>query len=283
MTTKLCPVCGEVRPLSYSMERKGYIIRRCDVCGLGLTEIEDYNAVKEIYSEGYFNGERSDGYADYVGSAPVLSREFHGAVSELIRVSGAGGKLLEIGCAYGYFLRQAALHFDVEGIELCDTAVENCRKDGLRVEAGTLTDTYVKAHGPFDKIVMLDVIEHLPEPDETVALAWKALRPGGHLMISTGDWSSLLARLTGPRWRLMTPPQHLFFFSASNLASMLKRIGFEVVALTHPGKIVPLGLVLYQVRRMLGMRPSVVRGASATGIPVNLFDAMRLIARKPVN
>jgi SAM-dependent methyltransferase len=277
-----CPVCGEFRPFVFAFRRNGYSIRRCGLCGLGITEINDYSAVKDIYSEDYFNGRRADGYADYVGSAAVLGREFRSVVRKLVKAAGAGGKLLEIGCAYGYFLREATPHFDVEGIELCDAAVESCRAGGLRVEAGTLTRAYLESHGPFDNVVMLDVIEHLPEPEETISLAWESLNPGGHIMITTGDWNSWFGRLMGPRWRLMTPPQHLYFLSSTNLVSLLRRIGFEAMSVSHPPKIVPFGLILYQLRRMLGLRPTVFRSANSFGIPVNLFDAMQVIARKPV-
>ena len=67
---------------------------------------------------------------------------------------------------------------------------------------------------------MLDVIEHLRDPAETVRLLVEALAPRGLLVITTGDWGSLCGRLMGRHWRLMTPPQHLFFFSKSNLAAL---------------------------------------------------------------
>jgi len=45
--------------------------------------------------------------------------------------------------------------------------------------------------------------------------------------------------------------------------------------------VVPLSLILFQVRRMLGLRGTAITAASRIGIPVNLFDAMRVVLRKP--
>jgi hypothetical protein len=51
-------------------------------------------------------------------------------------------------------------------------------------------------------------------------------------------------------------------------------------AFDHPWKIVPLSLIVFQFRRMLGIRPSAAAAASRVGLPVNLFDAMRVVLRK---
>jgi hypothetical protein len=48
----------------------------------------------------------------------------------------------------------------------------------------------------------------------------------------------------------------------------------------HPGKIVPLSLIVFQLKRMIGMRGSQLSAASRIGVPVNLFDAMRVVLRK---
>ena len=51
--------------------------------------------------------------------------------------------------------------------------------------------------------------------------------------------------------------------------------------LDHPWKIVPLSLIAFQLRRMLGQPASKRASASAVGLPVNLFDAMRVVLRRP--
>ena len=57
-------------------------------------------------------------------------------------------------------------------------------------------------------------------------------------------------------WRLMTPPQHLFFFSKTSLAAILGRAGFQLVEVARPSKLVRLSRIAF---------------------PVNLLDALRVI------
>src|SRR6185436_10992421 len=102
-----------------------------------------------------------DGYADYQGSATVLRREFRRVV-ERLRRHAPGGRLLEIGCAYGYFLDEAQPFFECTGVEVAGDAVAACRARGLDVLQGE--DPGLAAaldqRGPFDAAVMLDCIEH---------------------------------------------------------------------------------------------------------------------------
>jgi hypothetical protein len=127
---------------------------------------------------------------------------------------------------------------------------------------------------------MLDVLEHLRHPERTLAAARLILRKGGILMVSTGDWESLPARAMGVRWRLMTPPQHLFFFSQRTLRMLLERQGFRLVHTRRPWKLVPVGLVFYQALRGGRLQHFVPKWLNKLSVPLNLFDTVRVIARK---
>jgi SAM-dependent methyltransferase len=150
----------------------------------------------------------------------------------------------------------------------------------LNIVHGAADDARLRQIGPVDVVVLLDVIEHLPEPRETLALCRRQLNPGGIVVITTGDFGSLLARLTGAGWRLMTPPQHLWFFTRESMRRLASGLGLAVEHVDHPWKIVPASLIAFQLRRMLGMPAGRSASASRVGIPVNLFDAMRVVLRK---
>jgi 2-polyprenyl-3-methyl-5-hydroxy-6-metoxy-1,4-benzoquinol methylase len=134
--------------------------------------------------------------------------------------------------------------------------------------------------GEVDVITLFDVIEHLPQPRDTLALCSRYLKPGGIIVLTTGDFAALTARWAGAKWRLMTPPQHLWFFTGESLRRMAPPLGLSMEHFDHPGKIVPLSLIIFQLKRMIGMRGSQVPTASRVGVPVNLFDAMRVVLRK---
>jgi SAM-dependent methyltransferase/predicted RNA-binding Zn-ribbon protein involved in translation (DUF1610 family) len=275
---RACPACGDTRHHALRFRTNGCDIWQCEDCGLGRTETSGFDPAA-YYTEDYFSGRHSDGYSDYLGAEPVLRREFARSV-EFIRSYRRDGKLLELGCAYGFFLMEAARHFDVAGIELAEDAAAHGRRTGLKVVQGMADEANLRQIGHVDVIVLFDVIEHLPDPRETLALCYRQLNPGGIIVITTGDFGSMVAKLAGVRWRLMTPPQHLWFFTQESMRRMSAGLGLSMEHVDHPWKIVPASLIAFQLRRMLGMRPASTASAGRVGIPVNLFDAMRVVLRK---
>ena len=131
-----------------------------------------------------------------------MRREFAGTV-DFIRKHKSAGRLLDVGCAYGFFLQEARRHFEVAGIEIAEDAAAHARQQGLCVLTGVADAATLARLGNMDVIVLLDVIEHLPAPHETLALCARHLNPGGIIVITTGDFASLYARLAGAHWRLM--------------------------------------------------------------------------------
>ena len=276
-----CPACGAPTQHTYLYSKLGYDILRCVECGIGRTEAAGFDP-SSYYSEEYFSGGHSDGYSDYLGAEPVLRREFARVVA-FLRRHCRGGRLLEIGCAYGFFLQEAEAYFDVFGIELAAEAATHCRHSGLTVLDGVADEETLRRLPPMDAIVLLDVVEHLPNPKQTLELCARQLNPGGVVLLTTGDFGSLVSRLTGSKWRLMTPPQHLWFFTPGSMQRLAEGAGLKLVSYDHPSKIVPLSLILFQLARMFGMRSAKLPHTSQIGLPLNLFDAMRVVLRKPFN
>jgi SAM-dependent methyltransferase len=276
---ELCPACGEATAQQFLYAKNGCDILQCRACGLGRSDATNFDPAS-YYTGGYFSGQHADGYADYLGAEPVLRREFARMVA-FIRRHRDGGRLLDVGCAYGFFLQEAKPYFEVAGIELAEDAAAFCRRTGLDVISGVADEATLRRLGPADVIVLLDVIEHLPDPRATLRLCADHLRPRGIVVLTTGDFASLYARLAGAHWRLMTPPQHLWFFTPDSMRHLATAAGLTVESLDHPWKIVPVSLIAFQLRRMLGLAATARARASRIGLPVNLFDAMRVVLRKP--
>ena len=268
--------------MSLLYQKDGIPIVKCKNCGLGKACAEHFDA-EEYYDSSYFNGSRPDGYSDYLGASDVLKEQFQSETRLLEKLHSGGGKLLEIGCAYGYFLEVAQRKFSVHGLEICDEAVIDCQSRGLKeVRQGAVSEETLQAFPMVDVLVLLDVIEHLPQPDKALEEAVKKLLPGGKLLITTGDFSSLCSKIMGRNWRLMTPPQHLWYFTPESIKALGQKLGLEVIYVDHPFKKVPLGLILYQIFRYVKINPSLPNWIHKIGLRVNLFDAMRIVLCKKI-
>ena len=160
-----CHACGNTTDHEWQYEKCGHDIWKCHQCGTGFTETSGDFQPEQIYSDEYFSGGRRDGYADYAASESVLRRDFRSVLEEMKSLGCSSGNLLEIGCAYGFFLAEARRTFRVTGIEVSECAAKSARARGLEVFTAAADDRSIGRHGPYDAVVMLDVIEHLLDPN----------------------------------------------------------------------------------------------------------------------
>jgi hypothetical protein len=65
-------------------------------------------------------------------------------------------------------------------------------------------------------------IEHLARPNLALANINSLLMPGVLLVVSTGDYGSLLRKLTGQRWRLFSDRTRRFFLTEKTRGGLLR-------------------------------------------------------------
>ncbi len=185
----------------------------------------------------------------------VLTFEHH--LRPLERVTGLaqGRRLLDVGAHTGVFVDIATRHgWDAWGVEPSTWAVEQARTQGLQMHLGTLENAAFPADH-FSVVTMWDVIEHVPDPLATLQAAWRALEPGGMLVVHTMDIDSLFSRLMGKRWPWYME-MHLFYFSRHTLAALLEKAGFRVLWMGAQGRYLQAG---YLASRVVALLPLVGR------------------------
>jgi len=147
-TSQDCPTCGQATNHRLLYQTNGCDIWQCQSCGLGRTDTTGFDP-NSYYTGDYFSGHHSDGYSDYRAAEPVLRREFARSVV-FVRGYRPGGRLLDLGCAYGFFLKEAEPYFEVAGIELAEEAAAHGRQSGLNVLSGVADETNLARIGPVD-------------------------------------------------------------------------------------------------------------------------------------
>ena len=115
----------------------------------------------------------------------VARRRIVSALIERHRPAPGPLRILEIGCGTGSNIAMLQAFGSVDAVEPDDGARElAARRSGLAIRRGYLPDGVELADGHYDLIVLLDVLEHIPE-DLPALVALKAkLAPGGRLLVT---------------------------------------------------------------------------------------------------
>jgi SAM-dependent methyltransferase len=256
-----CPLCQtDEREVRYA-EFGAHKVVRCRKCKVHylyprLTE----NAMRRAYADDdYFEGGHS-GYSDtsYALQERALRSTFKRLMRNLQKRGLTGGALLEVGCGYGYLLEEAKEFFSLrvgtelsrQGVQFSSTRADQVYEGGI----DQLTDGL-----KFDCVLATHVIEHVYEPLEFVRRLVDHTKPGGKVVLAAPDMGGLLRKLMGRRWPSFKVPEHVLYFDATTLSSLMRQGGLtDVQWLPYPHAF-PLALIASK----LGLPfPSALGGAN---------------------
>ena len=235
-------LCGS-RERRVRFRKQGRDFVECRECGLVWIEpLPSREEVEQRYRTAYSAGE----YAAFAGAREtrdLIAAHRLAVVRERLRP----GRWLDVGCATGSFVRAAAAAGNVaEGLDASREAVEQARASGLVAHHGRVED-FVPTQ-PYDAVTAFDVLEHSIDPRAFLARLHGWLRPGGSLVLTLPDVSSVYPRLLMRRhWFYYWPDEHLFYFDPKTVTRLLTEEGFEVRRLTRAYK--PLSLA-YAARNL---------------------------------
>lgn len=230
--SEACPVCGSRRIRDFAVIRC-FRHSRCGDCGLTFVNPSPPPEILHAFynSDSYANYRRAE--SDRARTDPYYSISMYtDARSLATRVVGrAPRSVLDYGCGTGAFLALLRDEYgvaDVEGLEIGELAREVAMSrhslDVARTPGDLRRDVY-------DFVLLLEVVEHVPDPVALLASVAARVPAGGHVMITTPAVDNFIGR----RAQLCThytAPGHLTLFTAKALRVLLERSGFEEVETT---------------------------------------------------
>lgn len=241
MKTITCNLCGssEQRLLCTGYDRDNpqnrrvYTLQECPRCGLiYLSPRPDTpEELAEIYPPAYdsYMGERQ---RFLMWMRRIAWRP---EVREIVARTMPDSAILELGSATGEFLAELRRHgrSRLLGLELSSEAARIAReRHGLDVRAGQLDDIPLPP-GSFDLVLMRHVLEHLPDPRETLTRIAHLLRPGGFCIFTIPNIDSHTAQIFGRDWYGYDVPRHFFLFPQRILVTLLERSGLQIDQIIH--------------------------------------------------
>jgi SAM-dependent methyltransferase len=244
-------------------------------------------------------------YADYYHAGNLEVPAFvHRRLEQLVGSLERDRRLnrwLDVGCGAGTLMEAARDRgWEVIGTEIAEGMAGGMRARGFEIRIGELDQLDLPVAG-FDVVSVVEVLEHLPEPNRVLAAAHRLLRPGGSLYVTTPHGRGISGRLLGTKWSVVSPPEHLQLFSVSGLQLAVERSGFVVRAVetravnpkelvqaarsrsapVGPGDRVASGYRLNESLSSSRIGGALKRVANAALNAARLGDSIRLVAERP--
>ncbi len=248
-----CPICqnsssqviGEAKDSLVS--QKTFPLDKCSYCGFlrtgqlpPLEKLGLYYKSEEYISHSNTKAHLSD-YIYHFARRIMLSKKRRLVQKAAQIPKGEKARLLDIGCATGYFAHHMAKKgFSVVGVEQDKEA----RTFALEEHSIDTYENFTKLPSeiaPFDIITLWHVLEHIPNLEEHFSLFYERLNELGLLVLALPNPASYDACHYGSQWAAYDVPRHLWHFREEDIKELGNRYGFELI------KVRPLWLDAYYI------------------------------------
>ena len=213
----ICPDCGSVNAarlgaIPDAFEFAGTALKtclpggnlyRCPTCNLHWRHPQlNKNELDALYRQG-----STESWQDN----PAKRLDWQLATA-LIRQNKNTSSVLDVGCFDGRFLEYLGKPYFRAGIEVHPLAARHAAAKGIQIMGHNFSDLESLTLS-FDTVVAMDVIEHVKSPLAFLASMVKATRPGGLIIVSTGNTAALPWRLMGGMYWYCSIAEHLSFIN----------------------------------------------------------------------
>lgn len=254
IVTRKCAVCGrnDSRYLYRPRLSSGPVVK-CRYCGLLYVNPIEYPE-RLAADDHNKTGDLIDAatppvyHKIYLAEAEVKRKLYTEILDRIESVIGATGALLDVGSYMGLFMQAAmARGWKCKGIEPERDAWQYATQElGLDVCLGTL-GTCKLAPGTFDAATLLQVLEHVLDPCQTLEQIRNLLRPEGVVLLEVPNIDCLSFRILRKRHRHFAK-HHFTFFTPKTLIALLSKCGFRTLSVSFPRRSISIRLLGFGLR-----------------------------------
>jgi 2-polyprenyl-3-methyl-5-hydroxy-6-metoxy-1,4-benzoquinol methylase len=193
---------------------------------------------------------RAPEFAEYFVHYPI-KRSRRSSHDYALRMTGSGHRVLDIGCGEGFFAAELCRNGNrVAGVDALPHAERNDALEQYVSMDLNAPHGLIEAFGGrrFDRVLLLDVLEHLTHPERLLAEAMAGTAKDGQLVISVPNAANITVRLALLFGRFeytergILDRTHVRFFTRATARRFLVENGCEV--LETRATVMPLELVL---------------------------------------
>lgn len=271
-----CVICGGA--LQHWAVVDSYRIDRCVHCGHALVNPRPTAAELRIFYEtaGGHPGQAPlsiDQVLEREQSFPNSSVDAERMISSIVRLTTKRGRLLDVGCGYGFFSKRARDQgFEVDALEIApferDCAAKLAGVNPIPIPF----EDYDSRGNQYDAVLMSQVLEHAADVNQWVQKAWCLLRAGGVLCVAVPNFGGLMRQVLGRRDPYVTPPAHLNYFTKQSLVILLEKHQFRAEPVRTISRIPYDALSKRLSRAPYLSRPLTYLMANLQTVPLNLVD-----------
>ena len=277
-TITACFVCQgkEFSPaleaIDHTVSREPFFIQRCIGCGFHFTSPRPTkeHIGKYYLSQDYISHvEKPSGFKDQIYH--IIRRKAIRGKHALISKYKPSGAALDIGCGTGDFLAyMQSKGYSAQGVEVSAGARQIATAKGVAVypELNRVPPTPT-----LDVVTLWHVLEHVPDPRETLMQILSRMLNGGLLVIAVPDRESRDCQHYGTLWAAWDVPRHLSHFRRKDIGQLLKLSGFELLETRKMWFDAPYVSMLSEKYHGAGPLGSFIKGA-LFGLWSNLVSAL---------
>ncbi len=183
---------------------------------------------KKIYTRDYFSGKDSFFYSlGYGKFSQFYFRNLFNPLKSYVQELKQG-RVLDVGCAYGFMLQKFPDSFEKFGIDISEHAIAEAKKrlPGATLQVAGAEDALPFPENFFDIVICNDVLEHLENPRAALKNIRCVLKTDGILYLNTPNLNWLRKKVFAYADKR---EHHISLFPHHALCKLLVQIGFTLV------------------------------------------------------